>query len=48
MTVLGVVNRTINTSFCDGLQAELIAGDNVKVTPVAPVFDVDAVTVPDP
>jgi hypothetical protein len=30
------------------LQAELSAGDNVKVIPVDPVFDVDAVTSPAP
>ena len=40
--------RTINTSFCDGLHAALMAGDRVKVIPAVPVFDVDAVTTPDP
>jgi hypothetical protein len=42
------VNRTIRTSFCAGLQAELMAGESVKVVPVSPVFAVDAVMVPEP
>ncbi len=46
--VFAAVCRTINTSFWDGLQADLIAGERVKVIPVAPVFAVDAVTVPEP
>ena len=46
--LVAAVWRTINTSFCDGLRAALRAGDKVKVIPVVPVFDVDAVTTPDP
>ena len=46
--LLAAVSRTISTSFCEGLQAELSAGDNVNVVPVDPLFDVDAVTTPAP
>jgi hypothetical protein len=47
-SVFFAVSRTISTSFCEGLHAALSAGDSVKVIPVDPVFDVDAVTTPEP
>jgi hypothetical protein len=46
--LLAAVSRTIKTSFCEGLHGALSAGDSVKVIPVVPVFDVDAVTTPEP
>jgi hypothetical protein len=47
-TPFGPLWRTISTSFCEGLHGAFRAGLRLKVMPFDPLFEVDAVTVPDP